>query len=206
MVDHDEDTDEHDDSDRGSSAPAADPVLIALQLCALANNKTVATAIKKLRRLDRQFADTQAKIAAVTAAAEQKAAALAEREAACDARERALDDRATEFESSLQEARDHLRGYYDSIAEADRHLRYRILNHADLLHGFNAQLQDLPSWPAIRQLVVGLPPDPPPLEREAAAGPHIDVFSDTSDDPHADRHGNVFLGALTRDVSHKGAQ
>jgi hypothetical protein len=46
MVDHDDDSDEHDGSDHGHSAPAADPVLIALQLCALANNKTVAAAIK----------------------------------------------------------------------------------------------------------------------------------------------------------------
>jgi len=31
----------------------------------------------------------------------------------------------------------------------------------------------------------------------------IDALSDTSDDPHVDRHGAPFLGELTRDVSHK---
>jgi hypothetical protein len=51
-----------------------------------------------------------------------------------------------------------------------------------------------------------LPDDPPALEREVAAHPRLDVFSDTSADPHADRHGNAFLGTLSRDVSHKGAQ
>jgi hypothetical protein len=196
MVDHDDGSDEHDGSDHGHSAPAADPVLIALQLCALANNKTVAAAIKKLRKLDRQYADTQAKVAALAAHAEQRNAALVQREAAIDDRERALDARATEFEASLHEARDHLRGFYDSVAEADRHIRYRILSHADLLGGYNAQLQDLPSWSQLRRLVVGLPDDPPPLERDVASQVRIDALSDTFSDPHADRHGNLFLGSL----------
>ena len=52
--------DEQIDDTEDFSAPAADPVLIALELCKLANNKTVAAAIKKLRRLDRQYADIQA--------------------------------------------------------------------------------------------------------------------------------------------------
>ena len=200
-------SDYDDDTEDLSSAPAPDPFLTAIALCQVAERaKTIVPGLKKLRKLGRDIVAAEQKLAGLNAEVAQTEAKFVEREAALDARERALDARTTAFESSLQEARDHLAEYYDSIAEADRHLRYRILNHADLLHGFNAQLQDLPSWPAIRQLVVGLPPDPPPLEREAAAGPHIDVFSDTSDDPHADRHGNVFLGALTRDVSHKGAQ
>jgi hypothetical protein len=72
-----------------------------------------------------------------------------------------------------------------------------------LLHGYNAQLQDLPDWPAIRRLVVGLPDDPPPIEREIVSSPRINVLSDTFSDPRADRHGAPFLGELTRDVSHK---
>jgi hypothetical protein len=128
---------------------------------------------------------------------------LTARAAELDQRERAIAARENEFTASIEEARDHLRGYYDSVAEADRHLRYRVLNHADLLHGYNSQLQQLPDWSAIRRLVVGLPPDPPPLEREAAAHPRVDTFSDTSDDPHADRHGHVFLNTLTRSTEHK---
>jgi hypothetical protein len=73
--------------------------------------------------------------------------------------------------------------------------------HADLLSGYNPQLQDLPSWAVLRRLVVGLPDDPPPLEREAAP-PRIDA-SETFFDPRADRHGNAFLGTLSRDVSHR---
>jgi hypothetical protein len=202
MVDHDDDTDEHDGSDHGYSAPAADPVLVALQLCAVANNKTTAAAIRKLAKLDRQYADIQAKIAALAAQAEQTNVALAQREAAIDERERALDARATEFESSLQEARDELHNYYRHVEEEDKRLRYRIMSYAGLLGGYNPQLQDLPSWNVLKRLVVSLPDDPPPLERDVVSHPRIDAFSDTFDDPHADRHGAPFLGELTRDVSH----
>jgi hypothetical protein len=175
----------------------------SLGLCQIANNKTVATALKKLRRVLRQIADSEAKVIAVQDQAEQTAAAPADREAAIAAREVALDARESKFAASLHEARDDLRGYYDSIAEADRQLRYRILSHADLLHGYNAQLQDLPSWDQLRRLVAGLPDDPPPLERDVASRPRIDAFSDVSDDPRADRHGAPFLGSLTRSVIHK---
>jgi hypothetical protein len=199
-----EQPDDDTDTDNTEDFTTADPVLVALELCRIASNpKTIASAVKRLRRLDRQYAETEVKCAALAAQAEQTATALEERAAELAARETALDKRESEFAISIEETRDHLRGYYDSIAEADRHLRYRILSHADLLHGYNAQLQDLPSWPQIRQLVVGLPPDPPSLGREVVSPPRIDVFSDTSNDPHADRHGNVFLGSLSRDVSHK---
>jgi hypothetical protein len=78
------------------------------------------------------------------------------------------------------------------------------MSSADLLGGYNPQLQDLPSWDVLKRLVVGLPDDPPPLERDVASHPRIDA-SDMFFDPHADRHGNAFLGTLSRDVSHKGA-
>jgi hypothetical protein len=142
----------------------------------------------------------------LTAHAEETKAALDARAAELAAREAAITKREDEFAASIEEARANLRQYYDSIVEEDRRLRWRVLNHADLLHGYNAALQDLPDWPAIRRLVVGLPPDPPPLEREVVAShSRIDALSDTFSDPHADRHGNVFLGTLSRDVSHKGA-
>jgi hypothetical protein len=44
---------DEDDGDHGP-APAADPVLIALQLCAIANNKTVATQLRRRARLIRE--------------------------------------------------------------------------------------------------------------------------------------------------------
>jgi hypothetical protein len=177
--------------------------IIALRDLAL-NAKIKPVELKKRAKHERGLADIQAKCAALTAYAEQTKAALDERAAELAAREAAITKREDEFAASIEEARNHLRGYYNSIAEADRHLRYRVLNHADLLHGYNSQLQELPDWPAIRRLVVGLPPDPPPPERDVSY-PRIDALSDTFSDPNADRHGNVFLGTLSRDVSHKGA-
>jgi len=196
MVDHDDDTDEHDGGDRGHSASAADPVLVALQLCAVANNKTVAAAIKKLRRLDRQYADTQAKVAALTTEAERTEAELAERTAELAARQAEIERRETEFAASLQEARDHLREYHDSLADTDRRIRYRILSSADLLHGFNERLQDLPSWQQIKQLVPGLPDDLP------AVPPTEAVFQEVREDFTG--HTFVSGSTLTRSINQSG--
>jgi hypothetical protein len=197
-----------DNNDTNDTAAAnhsmPDPFVLAIGLCQIAANaKTIEPALKKLRKLGRDIEKAEQKLAAVTGQAEQKQTELAALAAAIDERERAITQREDEFAASLQEARDNLAGYYDSIAEADRHIRYRILSHADLLHGYNAQLQDLPSWDVLKRLVVGLPDDPPPLEREVISHPRIDALSDTFADPYADRHGNVFLGTLSRDVSHK---
>ena len=199
---------EHDDNhDMEHATPAVDPFLVALQLCSIATNaKSVAPALKRLRKLGRDIEAAERQVAALAAQAEQINAALAQREAAIDERERALDARTTEFESSLQEARDNLHGYYNSLSETDRHIRHRILNTAGLLSGYNPTLQDLPTWDQLKRLVVGLPDDPPPLEREIVSQPRIDALSDTFSDPRADRHGTQFLGTLTRDVSHRGAQ
>jgi hypothetical protein len=195
--------DDNTDATAAANHSMPDPFALAIGLCQIAANaKAIEPALKRLRKLGRDIAKAEQKLAAVTAQAEQMQARLAEREAAVVARDAALDARATEFESSLQEARDHLRGYYDSIAEADRHIRFRILSHAGLLGGYNPQLQDLPSWDVLKRLVAGLPDDPPPLEREVVSYPRIDA-SDTFFDPHADRHGGQFLGTLTRDVSHR---
>ena len=199
--DTDDIADEHDGNN--GNGYAVDPhtlgLMIAVTWCRVANNKALERMIKKLDRLDRKYADTQAKLAALTAQAAEIETALTAREAELAARAAEIERRETELEASLHEARDHLRAYYDTIAEADRHIRYRILSHADLLGGYNAALQDLPGWPAIRRLVVGLPDDPVPIEPQ----PRIDVLSDTFSDPNADRHGNAFLGSLTRSVSHK---
>src|SRR6516225_5952650 len=114
---------DHDDDEQIESLPVpapADRFGDALALCRIANNKTIATALKKLRRVNRQIADAEAKVIAVSDQAEQMQAVLAQREAVCEARATALDEREAAFEVSLREARDHLRAYYDSIAEADR--------------------------------------------------------------------------------------
>jgi hypothetical protein len=191
-----------DDDDTNNTGP--DPFAVALQLCAIAAKPaTIAAALKKLRKLGRDIETAEARLVAVQRKAAEIVSKMEADVGALDARDRALTQREDAFTASLQEARDNLAAYYGNIAEADRHIRYRILSHAGLLGGFNERLQDLPDWPAIRRLVVGLPDDPPPLDREAV--PRIDALSDTFSEPHADRHGNVFLGTLTRDVSHKDA-
>jgi hypothetical protein len=199
---NDDNIDDTDAADADYSMP--DPFSLAIELCRIAAKPaTYAAAVKKLRKVGRDIAAAEQKLAALTTEAEQKQAAFAEREAAIDGRERAITAREDAFAASIEEARDNLRRYYDSIAEADRHVRYRVLSHAGLLSGYNLELQDLPSWGQLKRLVVGLPDDPPPIERDVAAPLRIDALSDTSDDPHADRHGAPFVGStLTRDVAH----
>jgi hypothetical protein len=193
MADDDtDDTDEHDGSDHGHSA-SADPVLIALQLCALANNKTVATAIKKLCRLDRQFADTQAKIAALTTEAERMEAKLAQRAAELAEREHALDMRETGFESSLADARDELREHHARLDETHRQLIHRIMSCSGILAEWNPNLQPLPTWEQLRRMIVDLPADLP-----APAADRTEVM-----DVKEDWTGHVFVpgSTLTRSIN-----
>jgi hypothetical protein len=200
----DQDDEDHGTGNGHDHAPAvADPVLIAFTLIDLALNPKAAKAgLKQLVKLNKDIAIAEEKFVNLQSQAATIETALTARAAAIDAREAAITKRETEFAAAIEEARDHLRGFYNSIAEADRHLRYRILSHADLLHGYNAQLQDLPDWPAIRRLVVGLPDDPAALERNVSHS-RIDVLSDTFSDPNADRHGQPFLGSLSRSIEHK---
>jgi hypothetical protein len=202
----DDDIDTSDNTTANHSMP--DPFVLAIELCRIATNaKAIEPALKRLRKLGHDIAKAEQKLAAVTAQAEQTKAELAARAAAIDERERAITQREDEFESSIKSAHAELRQAHDSLADTDRRIRYRIMASANLLAGFNEQLQDLPSWQQIGQMVPGLPDDPPSVEREGLEpGFRIDAFADTFSDPNSDRHGNTFLGSLTRDVSHKGAQ
>jgi hypothetical protein len=212
-----DDDDTNDDTEDYSAPVMVDPVAAAIALTDLVaefskayklvtTDKAKAARLRALARLDRRAVAAEQKFAAITAQAEQVQAALDARAAALEGRDRALTQREDAFAASCQEAHDSLAAYYNNLADMDRRLRYRIMASADLLAGFNEQLQDLPSWEIIRRMVPGLPADPPPLERDVASHPRIDALSDTFSDPNADRHGNVFLGTLTRDVSHRGAQ
>ena len=157
--------------------------------------KTTAAAYKKQRQAERKEAAAEQKTAALTAQAEQTTAALTEQATAIAAARAALEECKAAFAASIEEAHDHLRGYYNSIAEADRHLRYRIMNYAGLLHGYNAQLQDLPDWPAIKRMIPGLPADLP-------AAPPAEVVSENVREDWA---GSVFVpgSTLTRSIVHK---
>jgi hypothetical protein len=191
-MDHDDDNTEHDDGNgHDHSAPMADPVLIALELCRIAASpKTIAVALKKLRRLDAQYADTQAKVAALTAQAAAIDTALTTRVAELDRRQVEIERRETEFEVSVREAHAALRASHDNLGEVDRRLRYRIASSADMLHGFNEQLQDLPSWQQIKQMVPGLSDDLP--------APTAEVVSQNV---REDWSGNIFSpSTLTRTV------
>ena len=156
------------------------------------NAKNIELRARALAKLNRHIREAEAKLAAVQAQAEQTNNVLAERERAVAAREIANERHEIESAASLQEAHDHLRGYYNSIAEADRHLRYRIMNYAGLLHGYNAQLQELPDWRAIKQMI----PDLPDLPAPAA-----DVVSENV---REDWVGHTFVpgSTLTRTVSY----
>ena len=183
------------------SPPAPDRFADAIALCQIAKNKTIATALKKLRRVNRQIADAEAKVIAVQDQVEQKEAALAAREAKLDARDTAITRRENEFAASAQDVRDELREHHNRIEQAHRQLVYRLMSTAGILGNWNENLQDLPTWEQLRRQIADLPPDPPTLKQTDAV--RIDALSDTSDDPHVDRHGAPFLGELTRDVSHK---
>jgi hypothetical protein len=193
MSDDDTNTDEHDGN--GYAEPVMDPFTVALSLCQIAAKPaTYAAALKKLRKLGRDIAAAEQKLAALTDQAEQKLAEFAARAVAIDERERAISERESSFEASLREAHDSLRQYHDNLAQEDRRIRYRILSHADLLHGYNSRLQDLPDWQQIKQMVPGLPPDLP-------ATPPAEVVSENV---REDWSGNVFApSTLTRSIVHK---
>jgi hypothetical protein len=196
----DDDTNEIEDAG-ATEAIMPDPFVLALELCRVASSaKAIEPALKKLRKVGRDIEAAEKKLAALTAQAERTKAALAEREAAIAARETEIARREEAFEASLHEARDELRGYFNNLTAEDKRVRFHIMASADLLSAYNPAIQDLPSWSAIAQMV-GLPDDPPALEREVSQPP-IDALSDTFADPSADRHGQQFLGTLTRNVSH----
>jgi chromosome segregation ATPase len=185
--------DDEDDGDDGHAVPALDAFSAALVLIDLAlNPKAAKVGLKQLARLDKDIGAAEQKLAAVTAAAEQTKTALAERETAIVAREAVLEQRERTLDERETEARDNLRAYYDNLADTDRRIRYRIMASADLLAGFNEQLQDLPSWQQIKQMVPGLPADLP-------AAPAAEVVTR---EVREDWAGSVFApSTLTRTVS-----
>jgi hypothetical protein len=190
----DDDGDHGNGHDYSSAVDEIDLFGAAIALCQVAQRaKTVEAALKRLRKIGRDTLVAERKLADVEARAADTAAALAEREAELAVRAAELERREAEFAASIEEARNHLRGYYNSIAEADRITRYRILSSADLLSNFNPQLQDLPSWDTIRRLVVGLPPDLP-----AAPAPAVVTREVTTD--WTGSHSFVAGSSLTRSV------
>jgi hypothetical protein len=203
MSDYDDETD--DDGGNGHDhgyAPALDPFTAALVLIDLAQNpKATKAALKKLVQLDKSIGAAEAKLAGLTAATEQKQAALAERAAELDRREAEIARREDELAVAAQNVRDELRTYHNHLDETHRQLVHRVMSCSGILSGWNPALQPLPTWAQLCSQIADLPPDLAPI---AAPVLPIDALSDRFSDPNADRHGNVFLGSLSRDVSHKG--
>ena len=140
--------------------PTGDRFADAIALCQIAKNKTIATALKKLRRVNRQIADAEAKVIAVQDQVEQKEAALAAREAKLDARDTAITRRENEFAASAQDVRDELYAHHNRVEQAHSQFVRRVMATAGILGEWNFQLQDPPSWDVLKRLVA-LPDDLP---------------------------------------------
>jgi hypothetical protein len=163
----------------------------AIALCQIAKNKTVAAQLKKLRRVNRQIADAEAKVIAVQDQAEQMQAALAARETALDERERALDDRETAFARELTDVRDELHEFHAHLEQTHRQLVHRIMSCAGITGNWNPNLQSPPTWEQLRKMVANLPEDLP------AASP-AEVISENVTQ---DWTGHTFLPNLTRSIN-----
>jgi hypothetical protein len=161
------DDDIDDEQIENLPAAAADPVLIAIEWCRIAKNKTLEAAIRKLAKLNRQYADTQTKLAAVQAEAAELEAALVARAAACAERERACDERDAAFANQAADVRDELREHHNHLEQTHRQLVHRIMSCSGILAEWNPALQPLPSWQQLRQRIADLPadlPNAPPAE------------------------------------------
>jgi hypothetical protein len=194
----DEEPDADNGGDGGDMADFLDhfaTAIIALRDLAL-NAKIKPAQIKKLARLERRVADSQAKLGVVEVQA-RELVARAERDVAAirDDAQRRLDAAAT--------AEQELEQREQKIARLESAWRF-IGEPADVMSGFRAA-EYSPLQKA--RMAHGQPPgkDPDRLlfsEPDTAPAMRIDALSDTHDDPHADRQGAPFLGELTRDVSH----
>jgi hypothetical protein len=196
MVDDDTDDEQIDDTE-GAEADYAmpDPFSLAIELCRIAAKPaTYAAAVKKLRKLGRDIAAAEQKLAALIARTEQTETALAEHEAELAARSTEIERRETEFQASLAEAHATLRASHDSLAQEDRRIRYRILTSADLLHGFSEQLQSLPTWQQIKQMIPGLPADLPPA-------PAVEVTQENVREDWTGQHTFIVGSTLSRSIN-----
>jgi hypothetical protein len=210
MVDHDDeidvgDNDEIDDADAGRVS--VDPVAAAIALTDLADsfhrlyklaltNKTKKARLRALAEIDRQAADA----VAMRDEARREAAAIVE---AAQAEVKAMQEAAAQRLDAAEAAEQELAEREQKIARLET--AWRNIGEPEMvLRGFQS-----PEFSPLQKarLAVGRPPgkDPHQLlfaEPDAAPAMRIDALSDTSDDPHADRQGALFLGELTRDVSH----
>jgi septal ring factor EnvC (AmiA/AmiB activator) len=187
--------DDNTDDTAAANHSIPDPFALAIGLCQVAANaKTIEPALKRLRKLGRDIAKAEQKLAAVTAQVEQKQTELAAREAAIDEREAAIARREDEFASSVETVRDELREHHAHLEQTHRQLVHRIMSTAGILGEWNWNLQSPPTWEQLRRMVAGLPEDLP--------APRAEVVSQET---REDWTGHTFIAdsSLTRSISHK---
>jgi hypothetical protein len=190
--DHDDAATDHDTAAANHSMP--DPFVLAIELCRIATSaKTIEPALKRLRKLGHDIAKAEQKLAALSAAAEQTNAELAERAAAADERDRAHDAREVAFASQAAEVRDELRKHHNHLEQTNRQLVHRIMATTGILGDWNWELQSPPTWQQLRQKIAGLPADLP-------AAPPAEVITA---EVREDWTGNVFVpnSTLSRSIN-----
>ena len=174
-----------DDDTVAANHSMPDPFALAIGLCQIAANaKAIEPALKRLRKLGRDIAKAEQKLAAVTAQAEQTNVELAARAAALDEREA----------SSVEAVRDELREHHARLEQTHRQLVHRIMSTAGILGEWNWNLQSPPAWEQLRRMVADLPEDLPAPRAEV-------VSQETREDWTG--HTVIADSSLTRSISHK---
>jgi hypothetical protein len=197
------------ETDDANDTPAlVDPVAAAIALTELVDSfhrvyklatdsKANKARLRALAKLDRQIADAEKKRAAI----EADAAAIV-----------------TKAENDVRSIREDAEQRLDAAATAEAELVERERKISILENAWRGLGEGPDVWSGLRsaeytplqkaRMAAGQQPGKDPdvyLFSEPAAAPAmpIDAMSDTASDAHADRHGALFLGELTRDVSHK---
>ena len=180
------------------TTPTGDRFADAIALCQIAKNKTVATQLKRLRRVNRQIIDAEAKvIAAEKYAAEIVAKAERDVKAIRDeAQARLAAAEAAEADLGTREKR------ISALEAAWRNLG----EPADVLSGFRSpQFSPLQKARAAFGLPAGRDPDPLNLSVDAESDAAIDALikRDVGDE-RSDHLGGAFApSTLTRSLEHK---
>ncbi|MGA8699652.1 MAG: hypothetical protein WB689_38675 [Xanthobacteraceae bacterium] len=188
---------DHDDS--AAHYPAADPFLVALQLCQIATSaKSIAPALKRLRKLGRDIEAAERKLAAVEAQAAELLA-KAERDAAV------IHEAAAQRLEAAAVAEEELVLREQKIARLEAAWRY-IGEPADVMSGFRA-----PEHTALQKAKLahgqqpGRDPDVHLFTQDAEPVVAIDALirRDVGTET-TDAQGNAFASStLRRDLSHK---
>jgi hypothetical protein len=210
MADHEDEIDvgDNDEIDDTGAPMLVDPVAAAIALTDLADslhklyklaltNKTNKARLRALAEIDRQAADA----VATRDEARREAAAIVE---AAQAEVKAIQAAAQQRLDAAAAAEEELVEREQKIMRLEN--AWRNLGEPEqVLSGFQSpQFSPLQKARAAHGQQPGKNLDPLFFsEPDAAPAAAIDVFSDVCDDQSSDRHGQKFLGSLTRSLDHK---